>query len=284
MLTTELVNYSFTHPFLFKEVRKALRTCGNIEDVFGTKKYFREDIEVFRKALYSWMSSDPHVHVRGLESLPYFYDIFGITQAIQMVISETQKEVCFFEDDYEYYEYCCECMNKKYRILKDVSELKKDDFLLLSQPFGQSGNVRTDFEKIMEACNKLQVEVFIDAAFFGTVPNLSLQIYPCVTGLAISLSKTFGMESARMGFLFSRHKRPLLADLLDYEYVDVPSFTIVESLIRELSPAHLPRLYKSLQLEICKTNQLQASDCIWLGLKSDGQRVSLYDHYLNSKS
>lgn len=280
MMISDLVEYDFTHPFLFSEVRNVLKKCGRIDEVYGAKKFFREDIENFRKNLYHWMTSDPYVRVEGLQNLPYFYDIFGITQAIQMVIAESKREICFFEDDYEYYEYCCECFGKNYRLIKSASDLKSGDFLILSQPLSQSGNVRLDFQYILDVCESLNVEVFIDAAFFGTVPQLSIPIYSCVTGLSISLSKTFGLESARMGFLFSRHKRPLLADLLDYEYVDAPSLAIVTQFISQLTPSQIPHLYKSVQLEICKANGLVASDCLWLGLKSSGQRVSLYDYYL----
>ncbi len=272
------LDYNFTKPYCFAEILEAFKTYS-VADLLGSSSQGSMSDE-FQTNFRNWLANDLSVRILGLDQLPYFYDTYGISHAIQIAIASTDRRVRFLSDDYDYYLHCCACFEKDYKVVdKELFDIEPGDYLFISQPAYKNGNVIKQFDTWMEICTEKDVEVFVDCAFFGSVPNINLKIHPCITDVCFSFSKMFALESSRIGYHFSSYKNEVLADLFDYGYMNRPAQTIANSLITKFTPSSIPRKYRTIQQEICKSWNLAPSDSIWLGIDSLGQRTSLYEGY-----
>lgn len=271
--------YNYTKPYLFIEVKDCIDQYFLENPVYSEGLVKDKDIKTFEHKLVDWLTSDSYAFVQGLDKLPHIYDTYGVTHAIQLAICSTYRKICFFKEDYLYYQTCCEVLEIPFKSIESSDQLEPGDFLFISHPFCKTGNPHPNFEDLMQTCVIKDVRVFLDCAFFGSLPKLSIKVYPCIDYMAFSLSKSFALESVRVGYLFSREKFILFSELSEYSYVSTFAMKLTLCLMERFAPSQISRKYKSIQNEICEKKQLQASECIWIGLDHNQCRISLYEDF-----
>ena len=123
----------------------------------------------------------------------------------------------------------------------------------VSQPSAIDGNVWRDFPRFLRATESQGIEVAVDLAYVGAVPDLPAIDLSSgnIPHVFFSLSKVFGVFYHRVGGVLSR------ASLLGLEgnkwFKNMFSLYLGTSLIRETpNPTTLPAKYRSVQHEACR--------------------------------
>ena len=90
-----------------------------------------------------------------------------------------------------------------------------------------------------------------------------------------SLSKCFGLRNIRTGWLFTRKNFDKLKLLINSaKYYNYYAHDISERLINKFDISYVPNKLMALQKNICKQNNLNTSDVVWLATSSN----KYYDH------
>jgi len=152
----------------------------------------------------------------------------------------------------------------------DEDEIREGDFVLISVPFGDTGNVPDGLEQLLCDCDEKQVPVMLDLAYINLAVNLSIDLtHPCIEYVVSSLSKVFPVEHHRIGIRLQ--KQPwedqlyvINEDL--HDYINFLSIHIGSKLMSALPADWLYKKYQSLQTQWCERLKLTPSSCVTLGI------------------
>lgn len=180
------------------------------------------------------------------------------------------KRLRIFKGEYFYHQI----MGRNYFEMEwlEDSEIKENDFVVMSCPFADTGNMPKNFYSILESCDKLDVPVLLDLAYINisNLMNINLN-YNCIKTITTSLSKVFPIEHYRIGIRFDRD---YIDDTLNAynqnNYVNLYSVHIGHSFIKKFSNDWLYKKYQAAQLSICKKLNVKPSDCVIFGLADQG--------------
>lgn len=84
-------------------------------------------------------------------------------------------------------------------------DIKAQDAVVISMPFSDTGNIHLEMSTVLHQCERLNVPVLIDCAFFGACQDIDFSFdYECITDVTFSLSKAFPVAHARIGMRLTR--------------------------------------------------------------------------------
>ena len=64
--------------------------------------------------------------------------------------------------------------------------------MVISVPFSDNGYIHPDTQEILETCNKLEIPVLIDLAYYNLARGIDFNLdEPCISTFTFSLSKGF---------------------------------------------------------------------------------------------
>ena len=275
------------------EIRLFLRE--DISGYFSQEKYSemnntKEYCETFRK----WIHASELNKIHGLNSYPFCEVSLGVTQALDSFHYEilmNKKRLRLFRGEYPY--------NRDvhpFDFDKDYIEdrpLQRGDAVILSCPFSGSGSVHPQMESIIAECEKLEIPIFLDMAWFGTCAGVNIDLSSkAIKYVSFSLTKSLTCGNYRSGVRFRREaESSKIEDRLSLQHawthgIHLNTF-IGTHLMRKFSPDFHYLKYRTLQMQICGQHGLVASQCVhialgddaWGGFSRDGvyNRVNLRD-------
>ena len=152
----------------------------------------------------------------------------------------------------------------------DEDPLKKGDFVLISVPFSDTGNIPEFINDMLPTCDELKIPVMLDLAYINLAKDLSLDLnYKCIEYITSSLSKVFPLEFHRIGI---RLQREIFDDQLYvvnepfHNYINIFSAKLGLEMMKKFTPDFIFNKYRSKQIEFCQKLNLQASDCVIFGI------------------
>lgn len=246
-----------------------------------------------------WIQSSKLNTVKGLETLPNRHVSLGTTQAMDdfiMYTLKTKRRLRVLKGEYGYGREVSDCDN----ICQTVDDfpLQRNDALLISAPFSATGDIHPRWEELINTCNKLDIPVFVDCAFYGTCLNITLDFnHPCIDTVSFSPTKGLNCGNMRTGMIFTKRKgRDCALEILSEWHHGIHIHTyIAYMLMQNFSPDTIPNTYRDIQLKACEHYQLTPTNTIHLGLgdsrweyfsrENVSNRVCLrnaiYDYYHN---
>lgn len=149
-------------------------------------------IDHFEKSLHK----NQNISISGLESFKQKDVITGCQHFIdQLIMTHGLDNLQVFKGGYNYYKR----LNKNFHFV-DVDTLEAGKPLVLEYPFPGTGTEHPDFQKIVEKSNRLGIDIYLDCAWLPLSWGLNLDVNePCIKGIAMSLSKCFGLHWSRIG-------------------------------------------------------------------------------------
>jgi hypothetical protein len=158
-------------------------------------------------------------------------------------------------------------------------EIREGDFVLISVPFSDTGDVPINLEEMLCECDRLSVPVMLDLAFINLTNSetLSQQInleHPCIEYIVSSLSKVFPVEHFRIGIRLQKTKfedQLYVINEDNYNYLNFCSAYIGKELMKSFSSRELFNKYRPLQLNICKELNVKPSPCYIFGIDENNQ-------------
>lgn len=156
----------------------------------------------FKDKFHNWIVSSKLNSAIGLDQFLDRDIIAGVTQFIDD-IHQMKSNVCVLEHEYRYHWR----LYGDNLIIRTVDTLQAGDNLILSMPFPYYGDIHPDTDAILYRCNELNIDVHIDACWFGCSRDIVFNFdQPCIKSVGFSLSKALGMGANRIGVRYCRQR------------------------------------------------------------------------------
>ena len=157
--------------------------------------------------------------------------------------------------------------------------IKRGDFILISAPFSDTGNLPKDLDEILTNCDELNVPVMLDLAYINLAKDLNFSLeYDCIEYITSSLSKVFPLEFHRVGI---RLQKEVSDDQLYVvnepynNYINIFSAKLGLEMMKKFPPDYIFNKYRNKQLEFCAKLNLQVSDCVIFGIDHNNEFAHL---------
>ena len=149
----------------------------------------------------------------------------------------------------------------------DDQPLRSGDAVLISLPFSGSGDVHPQWDGLLAACEKLEIPIFVDCAFFGTCGGVQVDLnHPNILFVAFSTTKGLSCGSYRSGILFSKEPGGHLSVQTQWHHGIHLNSSIGLYLMKNYSPDYLYNKYRSAYIKACEHFELAPTKCVHLAL------------------
>lgn len=114
-------------------------------------------------------------------------------------------------------------------------------------------------------------KIALDIAYVGSTNIQHIELNKNVTHVFYSLSKAFGLNNVRTGWMFTRKPDIKMHKMKKLKYYNHYAHKIAEEVIENYSIDYSFKKYRDQQLKICKKYNFEPSDCVWLGITQDNK-------------
>lgn len=158
----------------------------------------------FTEKYIAWIKNSVVNQLQGLDSFNVKSFSNGTSETFdKFYIQHRTKRFRIFPGEYMYHLGTWK-NNWNWQYVTD-SPLDKNDAVIISLPFSDTGNIHVNMQEVLDECANLGIPVLIDCAFFGLCGGIKFNLdHPAITDIAFSLSKTLPVAHYRIGMRLSR--------------------------------------------------------------------------------
>ncbi|MDB4335690.1 hypothetical protein OAA03_00355 [bacterium] len=218
----------------------------------------------FIENFISWFNKG-HFKVKGLRDFKHVYITNGVSEAINMAMTEHSLRPEVVTDDYPGY-------IAQYLMLRKAGIALTNRIPFISLPFYDTADEHPQTETILEE------NAFVDLAWAGGSGLKKTYDLSKVGYVAFSFSKMFGIQYHRVGILFSKKPINTLEMFKKEAYVNLAGVDLINQLM-SFSPSYFYDKYRCQADEICKRLNLETTPSLWFGRKNN-KKVPLLDEWL----
>jgi len=242
----------------------------HVRDVINTVKFdstlsvYDRYIEMFDK----WIKSSKNNHLTNLDAYTNKKFISGTIQSFDhFYLKHNKLRFRFFQGEFMYHRASMK-NNLNWEWLS-TEPLMIGDALVISVPFSDTGSMHTKLVSLLDKCEELQIPVLLDMAYYPITKNINLNLnYTCIDTICFSLSKAFdGAQWLRCGIRYQRYDNDDGIDI--YNSVDMTPripMQLAIALMNNFSVDYNWDTYGETYTNVCKTHNLQQTDCVIFGL------------------
>jgi hypothetical protein len=200
-----------------------------------------DDFKRYSTNIKNWLS--PIIDLSDF----YVYPTNGITEGLNYFMGTSEYNIFRSEGDYEW--------------VDNVKGRSHPTIYYLSVPSSIDGN----FKEI-----PIDKPVALDIAYAGTTKIQKIPMSDNIKYVFYSLSKPFGVNQYRTGWLFTRKFDPKLY-ILVYKsyYYNYYAHELAERIIQTFPVDYIYNKFYNKQIEICKKYNLEPSDSVWIATSTD---------------
>ena len=242
-----------------------------------------QDINLYRSLWVDWIEN-----FAGCENKMEWAICNGIHEALTHQCAHVHKhfdQFYYFDTDYKFYYSILEPYKNFCISPKDISAIKPNSYVLVSQP-NHEGGMTSWFKDLINHSEKNNCKIFLDCAFFGTTLDkldTSLDVFDAV---AFSLSKNFLMAGFRAGIVFADSLPQTLTLPIgahySYNYFNTTAVEVAKTILPKFSATYITEIAKPIQETYCKENSLKPAD-IWMwAFDSKGEKICITDFIRDS--
>lgn len=244
------------------ETLKILRNNYNFTDLNS-----ESIVDEYLYAYDYWIKSTTLNNFTGLGDFKYRCYSNGTTEAFdKFYMKNASRRFRCFKGEYMYHRLAWR-NSFNWAYIEDAP-LHKNDAVVISLPFADTGNVHEEYFNLMRKCCELGIPVLIDCAYFGVCRNINIDVaYPCITDITFSLSKTFPVAYARIGMRYTKDDN----DDTMFVYHKINYNNKIGALIgleyfKTFTPDYIPQKYIDKQLNFCNNLDVQPSSTVLFGI------------------
>ena len=222
----------------------------------------------FLNTYFSWIKSSKLNSLKGMNNFDNLSYVHGTSQAFDAFYAENKdRRFRCFKGDFFYHELCWR--NNYIFSYLDDGKLEKNDVVVFSIPFSDNGGIHPDTQQVIESCNKLDIPVLVDLAYYNLARNIDINLdEPCISTITFSLSKGFYLlDRLRIGL---RCKREFHDDPVDvqnsFDMFNKAGASLALEIFKNFSPDYNQNKYYEKQKQICSDFNLEVSNCVLFGL------------------
>jgi hypothetical protein len=239
-----------------------------------TMTYITSEYEDFIKKFEESLAAHKYINIKGLERFEQKDVIIGCQHFIdQLIMTHGLCNLQVLKGGYTYYEKLD--ANFKYA---QVDQLVADKPLILEYPFPSEGDRHPKFEDIINRATEIGMDVYLDCAWLPVGWELDLDLgAECIKGLAISLSKPYGLHWSRVGVRWTKSKvHDTISIENKYRMVSYPNVMVGKYYLDRFPMDYLVSKYKNDYTRMCQTHGLESRKTIMSAYsKTEGCMVGL---------
>ena len=224
----------------------------------------------FCKEYLEWIKRHPNT-AKGLDEFKYAVYSHGTSEAFdKFYLKNLNRRFRIFRSEYLYHQLAWRNSNLDWKYIDDA-RLEKNDAVIISYPFADTGNKHELMDFILHNCTALGIPVLIDCAYYTISTGLEFDFtHKCITDITFSLSKMFPVAHARIGMRLTREDDD--DTLFVYEkanYQNRLGAILGLELIRNFEPDYIVNKYKDTQIKFCNLTNTQPSSTVLFGLGNE---------------
>ena len=228
-----------------------------------------EKIDNFLPVYKEWIGQD-------FSNYPHICFSNGTTETFdKFYFRYLKKRLRIYKGEYFYHQIMAR--NFMSMLWIDEGPIQKNDVVVMSCPFSDTGELPDNFYDILSECEKWNVPVMLDMAYINisNLKNINLN-FNCIKTITTSLSKVFPVEHHRIGIRFEReYFDDTLYAYNQNNYVNLYSVNIGLKFISKFSNNWLLDKYRNLQQQTCNELGVNTSSCVIFGIAKKGK----FDEY-----
>tara|TARA_B100000700_G_C14982714_1_gene827218 strand:+ start:865 stop:1746 length:882 start_codon:yes stop_codon:yes gene_type:complete len=248
---------------------------GYLEESECVSKWLKEQPIVqdeYLNFFIDWVRSSKLNNFFGLKKFKRRFISLGTTQALDWFHYYTKlknKKLRLLHGEYPYNRDVTD-FDYNNDFIVDYNDLTDQDTLIISIPFSGNGSYPEDLFNLLNICDRRNVEVLIDCAWFGTCERLEFDFnHDCIIGATFSTTKGLNCGNYRNGILFTNSKECGLGLQTDWKHgIHLNTFIGLE-LMKNFSPDTIPLTYKFMQLEVCEKIKINPTNTMHIGLGNE---------------
>jgi hypothetical protein len=226
-------------------------------------------LKQFTAYYFRWIQESKLNKLRGLQKFKHVAFVHGTSQSFDFFYAENKsRRFRCFKGDFFYHVISWKRNNSKFAYLDD-GKINKNDAVIMSIPFSDTGYIHDMTLDVLDQCDKLGVPVMIDAAYYNLVRDLKFNINrPSINAITFSLSKGFyPLDKLRIGI---RCKKDFSDDPVDvfnsYDMFNKAGAALGLQIMKKFSPDYNQKKYREKQIEICNQFDIEPSKSVIFGL------------------
>lgn len=234
----------------------------NPDMYLAMKSHSEHYIDTFKR----WIKSTSNHSLAGLDSFKHAVYSNGTTEGFEKFYwNNRSRRFRCFKGEYLYHKLAWRGSDWAY--IED-DDLHKNDAVVISLPFADTGCRHKDMDTLLHDCNKLGVPVLLDACYFGISAGIDYNFeHECITDITFSLSKVFPVAHARIGLRFTREDTDdLLFVYHKHSYYNKLGAALGIHLMDNFNSDYIFNKYRNTQIEFCKSLDVCPSDTVIFGI------------------
>lgn len=224
------------------------------------------DNKTYIDTFLNWINRSSNHKLIGLDDFKYAVYSNGTTEAFEKFYwnNKTRRFRCF-KGEYLYHKLAWR--NTNWQFIEDAN-LDKNDAVVISLPFADTGNAHENLDDILHQCDVLNIPVLIDACYFGISKDMTYNFnHSCITDITFSLSKVFPVAHARIGLRLTREDTDdLLLVYHKHSYNNRVGAQLGTYLMNQFDADYIYKKYRKKQIEFCNYLGVKTSNTVLFGI------------------
>ena len=222
----------------------------------------------FLKEYIRWIKSSKLNKLKNLHKFKFACFSNGSSQAFDYFYAKYKnRNFRVFKGEYFYHHLSWRNHFKSWSFIDDLN-IKKNDALIISLPFSDTGSKHPKMEELIKICDKKNIPVLVDCCYFSMCKDINFDFnHKSIKVISFSLSKAFPVSRLRIGMRLTREDDddPLFF-LNKLGLVNRNSSFIGLKLIKKFKFDFIYNRYKELQKYYCNKMKLIPSNVVTLGI------------------
>ena len=236
----------------------------------------------FLNTYYEWLQQSKINNFHGLSKFNKLDYVHGTTQSFDFFfLKNKNRRMRCFRGDFVYHKISWQNYFKDGWKYLEEDELKKNDCVVVSVPFSDSGTLHPKTEEVLKKCDELKLPVLIDSAYYSICGGLKIDLdRPCIDTITFSLSKPFyGAERLRIGMRCSKTKQNDTINFFnELHQINRIGAGVGIDLCNNFHTDYNFENFRKKQIKVCKDLNIAPSDTVIFGQASkDHKEFGNYD-------
>lgn len=270
LLKLKSLPYGSIHSITNKELEDEVNNI--ISGVVKTGCLYNTNIHnLFLERFYNWILETKNNTIIGLEKFQSKVFTNGSTEAFdKFYLKNKNRNLRYFKGEYMYHA----AIGKSYFenvILLDDAPVDKNDVVVISLPFADTGDTHPQMDEVLTKCSELGVPVLIDCCYYGACAGLIMNFdHSCITDITFSLAKSFPLGFIRVGMRLTRNDNndPLFVYNKN-NYVNRLGSAVGLELLNRYDPDYNYNTYKEAQQQFCIKLGVEPSKCVFFATSKE---------------
>lgn len=228
-------------------------------------------LDTYSSVFRNWIENSKNKTLVGLDQFPYADYTQGTSQAFDNFVIKHSKNrtIATLPGDFQYHA----CLGKfvDFAYINEQSDFT-NTALIISAPFSDLGVMHPDFDFYMDYCEKKNISVCLDLAYWGIAKNINIDLnkYSAIKEVTCSLSKPFyTLENHRIGIRFTRnYADDGISMINEVNMQNNYSMALGVKYMNTYTADYNWQTYSDAYYDVCKNHCLTPTDTVIFGTSS----------------